>query len=261
MIRALSTAASGMQAEQTKLDVTANNIANVSTVGFKKSRAEFQDLMYQTVKAPGSASATGVQSPTGLQVGLGVRTVSTQRMHGQGSMSQTNNPLDLAIEGKGYLALSMPDGSIAYTRDGELRLDAEGRLVNAEGFPLTSEITVSPDATSITIAADGTVTASVPGDGAPVALGNIELSTFANPAGLLAAGRNLYTETSASGTVVNGKPGENGTGFLAQGSLELSNVSVVEEMIDLISGQRAYELNSKVIQAADEMLAQTARMR
>ncbi|MBI4509610.1 MAG: flagellar basal-body rod protein FlgG [Deltaproteobacteria bacterium] len=261
MIRALSTAASGMQAEQQRLDVTANNIANSSTVGFKKARAEFQDLMYQTIKAPGAATGGGMQSPTGLQVGMGVRTVSTQRMHGQGSFRQTGNPLDVAIEGNGFLVVAKPDGSLAYTRDGQLRLNAEGRLVNSDGFALASEVSIPPDATSVTIAVDGTVTAQVPGDTAPVEVGTIELATFANPAGLLAQGRGLYSETAASGTAITGKPGESGIGLLQQGALEVSNVSVVEEMIDLISGQRAYEMNSKVIQTVDEMLNAASRLR
>lgn len=261
MIRALSTAASGMAAEETRLDVTANNIANVSTVGFKKARADFQDLMYQTITAPGAATGTGTTAPSGTQIGMGVRIVASQRMHGQGSMKHTGNPMDLAIDGNGFFALNHPDGSTVYTRNGELRMNEEGRLVNAEGFPLASEITLPPDAKSVSIAADGTVTAEVPGNAAPVEVGTIELATFANPTGLRSLGRNLLAETSASGTAVTGRPGEEGIGLLLQGSLELSNVSVVEEMLDLISGQRAYEMNSRVIQAVDEMLGATTRMR
>jgi flagellar basal-body rod protein FlgG len=261
MLRALSTAATGMEAQQTSLDVTANNIANVSTAGFKKSRAEFEDLMYQTGQAAGTATGQGTAAPTGLQVGLGTRVAGTQRMHSEGDLRQTGNPLDVAIEGNGFFQINLPSGQTAYTRDGQLKLDAEGRMVNSDGYQLAGEITVPPDAQSLAIGADGTVTATVPGDAAPVELGRIELATFANPSGLSAAGKNLFMETAASGTAVAGAPGENGIGTLAQGTVELSNVKVVEEMIDLISGQRAYEVNSRVVKAADEMLQQTAALR
>jgi flagellar basal-body rod protein FlgG len=261
MFRSLSTASTGMQAQQTKLDVTANNIANVSTAGFKKSRAEFSDLMYQTIRQPGAATGDGTQSPTGLQVGMGVRTAASQRMHSQGDLRQTGNPLDVAIEGRGFYPIETPTGETAYTRDGAFKLDAEGRLVNSEGFPLAGQIAIPPDAQSITIAANGTVSVTVPGDAAPTEVGQVEVATFANPAGLESLGHNLLKETAASGTATLGAPGENGAGSLAQGTLELSNVKVVEEMIDLIAGQRAYEVNTKVIRAADEMLAQTANVR
>ena len=259
MIRALSTAAAGMQAEQTKLDVTANNISNVSTVGFKKSRAEFQDLIYQTMRAPGTPTAAGVQSPTGLQVGTGVRTVATLRNHSQGSVRQTGNPLDLSIDGAGFLPVSMPDGTIGYTRDGELKQNQQGRIVTADGYPLTTEITIPADAASISIGSDGTVSATIAGNPTPAELGQIELATFVNPSGLMAVGRNMLKETSASGAAVTAKPGESGIGLLQSGQLEVSNVSVVEEMIDLITGQRAYEINSKVIQAADEMASTVSK--
>jgi flagellar basal-body rod protein FlgG len=257
MIRALSTAATGMEAQQTRLDVTANNIANTSTAGFKKSRAEFSDLMYQTQRAPGAATGAGTQSPTGLQVGMGVRTAATHRMHGQGALRQSGNPLDVAIEGRGFFPITLPSGEVGYTRDGAFKLDAEGQLVNAEGYSLAGEIAIPPDAQSVTIGTDGTVSVTVPGETAAVEAGQIQLAAFANESGLEATGRNLFRETSASGAAVLGAPGENGTGTLAQGTLEMSNVNVVEEMIDLISGQRAYEINSRVIKAADEMLAQT----
>jgi flagellar basal-body rod protein FlgG len=260
MIRALSTAATGMDAQQTRLDVCSNNIANVSTPGFKKSRAEFQDLMYQTVRAPGAAAGQGARTPTGLQVGMGVRTAATQRMHGEGDLQQTGNPLDVAIEGPGFFPVQVPGGGTAYTRDGALNLDAEGRLTTADGYALATAVTVPPEAQSISIAADGTVTATLAGEAEPVELGKIELATFANPAGLQAQGRNLFVETQASGTAITGAPGENGIGTLSQGTLELSNVKVVEEMIDLISGQRAYEVNARVIKAADEMLQRTANL-
>ncbi len=261
MIRALSTAATGMEAQQTRLDVTANNIANTSTAGFKRSRAEFSDLMYQNQRAPGAATGNGTQAPTGLQVGMGVRTVSTQRMHSQGELRQTGRPLDVAIEGRGFYPVTLPGGEVAYTRDGALKIDAEGTLVTAEGYALAGDISIPPDAQNITIGADGTVSVVVPGETTPVEAGQLQLAAFANESGLEAMGRNLYRETSASGTAVVGAPGENGSGTLAQGTLELSNVNVVEEMIDLISGQRAYEINSRVIKAADEMLAQTATLK
>jgi flagellar basal-body rod protein FlgG len=260
MIRALSTAATGMEAQQTRLDVSANNIANVSTPGFKKGRAEFQDLMYQTLRAPGTAAGQGARTPTGLQVGMGVRAVATQRMHSEGDLQQTGNPLDVAIEGNGFFPVRLPSGGLAYTRDGAFKLDAEGRLVTDDGYALASDIAVPPEAQGLSIGADGTVMATLAGDPEPVELGKIELATFANPAGLMAQGKNLFTETQASGTAVSGAPGEGGIGTLSQGTLELSNVKVVEEMIDLISGQRAYEVNARVIKAADEMLQQTAQL-
>jgi flagellar basal-body rod protein FlgG len=261
MIRALSTAATGMEAQQTRLDVTANNIANTSTAGFKKSRAEFSDLMYQTQRAPGAATGAGTQAPTGLQIGMGVRTVATHRMHAQGALRQTGNPLDVAIEGRGFYAINLPSGEVAYTRDGAFKLDAEGQIVTAEGYSLAGDISIPPDAQTVTIGADGTVSVTIPGESAAVEAGQIELTAFANESGLESMGRNLYRETTASGAPVTGAPGENGTGTLAQGTLEMSNVNVVEEMIDLISGQRAYEVNSRVIKAADEMLAQTASLK
>ena len=261
MLRSLSTAATGMDAEQTRLDVTANNIANVSTPGFKKSRAEFQDLMYQTIKEPGAATGAATRSPTGLQIGMGVRTVGTQRMHSEGDLQQTGNPLDLAIEGNGFFPVTLPSGELAYTRAGALKLDAEGKVVTADGFPLGTQITIPTNAQSVAVAADGTVTASVPGSTTPVEVGKIQLATFANPAGLSALGRNLLKETAASGAPVTGSPGDNGIGSLSQGTLEGSNVKVVEEMIDLIAGQRAYDVNSRVIKAADEMLQQTANLK
>ncbi|MBX3155917.1 MAG: flagellar basal-body rod protein FlgG [Deltaproteobacteria bacterium] len=261
MFRSLATAASGMEAQQTKLDVTANNIANVSTNGFKKGRAEFADLMYQTQRAAGAATGQGTNAPTGTEIGLGTRLVATGRSLGQGELHQTGGQLDLAVEGHGYLAVKLPGGDTAYTRNGALKLSAEGRLVTSEGFSIAGDITVPPDAQSVTIAADGTVTAKVPGDAQPVELGQIQIATFANPGGLAAQGGTLFRETSASGTAVLGAPGEGGAGSLRQGMLEVSNVNVVEEMIDLISGQRAYEINSRVIRAADEMLGQTAQLR
>ncbi len=261
MIRALQTAATGMQAQQTKLEVTSNNIANSSTPGFKKSRAEFQDLLYQTDRTPGAATGQGTQSPTGMQVGLGVRTAGTQRVHSQGSMQTTNNPLDLAIEGRGFFAVIDPNGEQLYSRDGSLKIDAQGRMVNTDGYPLASGITVPPDAQTIAVGADGTVSVQIPGQADPVQLGQIEIVSFPNPAGLQSVGRNMLKETAASGQPTVGAPGVEGRGAISQGTLELSNVEVVEEMIDLITGQRAYEVNSRVIRAGDEMLQSTANLR
>jgi flagellar basal-body rod protein FlgG len=261
MMRALSTAATGMEAQQTRLDITANNIANVSTPGFKKSRAEFENLLVQAERTPGAATGPGTYAPNGLQVGLGVRTVGTQRDHRAGDLKQTGNVLDVAIEGQGFFAVALPSGDAGYTRAGAFKVNAEGLIVNGAGFPLVPEISVPPDTQNISIAANGVVTASVPGQVEPIEVGRIELANFVNPAGLVAAEHNLLKETVASGTAVVGTPGENGTGTLGQGLLELSNVEVVEEMIDLISGQRAYEVNSRVIKAADEMLQQASNLR
>lgn len=261
MFRALSTAATGMEAQQTRIDVVANNLANVNTNGFKKSRAEFNDLLYQTVRAPGANEGQGIVNPTGLQVGLGTRSVSTERMHSIGELKQTNNPLDIAIDGDGFLQVMQPNGQLAYTRGGNLRLSAAGQIVTADGIPVEPGITVPSDATQLTIAADGTVSVSVAGAQQQVELGQLQLASFTNPAGLSAQGRNLFLPTAASGVAVVGKPAEQGRGSLMQGTLEMSNVKVVEEMIELIAGQRAYDVNSKVIQAADEMLRTTTQLR
>jgi flagellar basal-body rod protein FlgG len=261
MLRSLSTAATGMDAQQTKLDVTANNIANVSTPGFKKSRAEFQDLMYQTYAQAGAATSPNSRNPTGLQVGLGVRVVGTQRDHTEGDLQQTGNALDIAIEGNGFLPIKLPSGELAYTRAGSLKLDQDGKMVTADGYSLGTDISIPPESQGVTIAADGTVTVKVPNNATPVEVGKIQLAGFANPAGLTAIGRNMYQETAASGTPTTAAPGESGLGTLSQGSLEGSNVKVVQEMIDLIAGQRAYDVNSRVIKAADEMLQETASLR
>ena len=261
MFRSLATAASGMEAQQTKLDVTANNIANVSTSGFKKGRAEFADLMYQQLRPGGAPTGNGTTAPTATEIGLGTRLVSTTRELSQGELHQTGNQLDVAIEGHGYIPVTLPNGETAYTRNGALRMSAEGRLVNSDGYAIAGDITIPPESQVVSIAADGTVTAKVPGDTQPTELGKIQIAMFANPAGLSAQGGTLFRETPASGAAVLGSPGEGGSGALRQGMLEVSNVNVVEEMIDLISGQRAYEINSRVIRAADEMLGQTAQLR
>ncbi|MGN6105095.1 MAG: flagellar basal-body rod protein FlgG [Kofleriaceae bacterium] len=261
MFRSLATAASGMEAQQTKLDVTANNIANVSTNGFKKGRAEFADLMYQQLRPAGAPTGNGTIAPGPTEIGLGTRLVATTRELGQGELHQTGNKLDVAIEGQGYLPVTLPGGETAYTRNGALQLTAEGRLVTSEGYAVGGDITVPPEAQTVSIGADGTVSATVPGETQPVELGQIQIATFANPGGLSAQGGTLFRESVASGTAVVGAPGEGGAGVVRQGMLEVSNVNVVEEMIDLISGQRAYEINSRVVRAADEMLGQTAQLR
>ena len=261
MLRALATAAAGMEAQQTRLDVTANNIANVSTGGFKKSRAEFADLMYQTMRPAGAPTGAGTTAPGALEVGLGVRVAGTQRMESQGALQTTNNSLDVAIQGRGYFPVTLPSGETAYTRNGAFQINSEGMLVTNEGYQVGDGITLPTGAKTVTIAGDGTVSATVEGDPEPQVLGQLQLATFVNPAGLEARGGTLFGATAASGEAIVGPPGSDGAGNLLQGSIEQSNVSVVEEMIDLISGQRAYEINSRVIKAADEMLGQTASLR
>ncbi|HEY6880109.1 MAG TPA: flagellar basal-body rod protein FlgG [Polyangiales bacterium] len=257
MFRALHSAASGMQAQQTNIDVVANNMANVNTTGFKKSRAEFQDLLYQTVRAPGGQAGTGASAPAGLQIGLGVRTSATQAMHVQGSLQQTGNSLDIAIEGNGFIQVQRPNGDMAYTRAGNLKADSDGRLVTSDGYAIEPNITIPADATAITISSTGLISVTQPGQQQSQEVGQLQLANFANPGGLLQTGRNLYTVTAASGVAVIANPGEEGTGTVAQGFLEGSNVEVVNEMIDLIASQRAYETNQRVITAADEMLRKT----
>lgn len=254
MIRALYTAATGMQAQQLNIDVIANNLANVSTAGFKKSRADFQDLLYQTLKEPGGLATGTTQVPTGIQVGLGVRPAAVERIHLQGDFNQTTNPLDVAIEGDGFFQVTLPDGNTAYTRAGAFKLDSTGGVVTSEGDAVTPQISIPQGAESITIGNDGTVSVTLAGQSAPSQVGQLQTVRFANPAGLRAEGRNLFTETQTSGAPTLGTPGQDGLGQLAQGFLEGSNVSVVEELVAMITGQRAYEINSRAITAADEML-------
>jgi flagellar basal-body rod protein FlgG len=218
MLRALNTAATGMEAASTKLDVISNNLANVNTTGFKKSRADFQDLLYQTVRAPGLSSASGVEIPTGLQVGLGVRTIATQRIFSQGDMRQTGNQLDLSIEGGGFFQVTKPDGNIGYTRTGSFKRDSQGRVVTSDGYPLEPEISIPPDAEVVVIASDGVVSVKQAGQASPTEVGQVQTANFVNPAGLLSLGRNLAEETVASGAAVVGNPGSEGLGTLAQGS-------------------------------------------
>ncbi len=261
MLRALATAATGMEAQQSYVEVIANNLANVNTAGFKRSRAEFQDLLYQTLRAPGSTAAAGLIVPTGEQIGLGTRLVATDRIHTEGDLKQTGVPLDVAIEGDGFLSVTMPSGEAAYTRAGALKLDGAGRLVTADGYPLTANISIPAQSTNIAINPDGTVSVQMSGQPGMTEVGRLTLVGFPNPNGLMSKGRNLYQATQVAGAPVEGHPGQNGLGTLAQGTLEMSNVKVVEEMVDLIVGQRAYDINSRVIKAADEMLQQTASLR
>ena len=254
MIRSLWTAATGMAAQQLNIDVISNNLANVNTAGFKKSRVDFQDLLYQTLRPAGTTEAQGSMVPTGIQVGLGTRAAAVQRVFSQGDFQQTENPLDLVIEGDGFFQVLMPNGETAYTRDGTFKLDAQGRIVTSDGNPLDPEITIPAEATSISVGSDGTVSVTLPGQTAPQEIGQIQIAKFANPAGLSSLGRNLLAQSAASGDPVIDTPGLNGLGTLADGFVEMSNVKVVEEMVNMIIAQRAYEVNSKAIQTADEML-------
>jgi flagellar basal-body rod protein FlgG len=260
MMRSLWIAKSGMDAQQTQLDVISNNLANVSTNGFKGSRAVFEDLLYQNLRQSGSQSSQTTTVPTGLQVGTGVRPVATSRIFTQGSLQQTGNNLDLAINGQGFLQVQMPDGVIGYTRDGSLQRDANGVVVTSNGYPLQPSITIPANAQTITIGTDGTVGITIPGSAAVQNLGSIQLANFVNPAGLQSQGQNLYTETAASGNPQTSTPGTNGTGVLNQGYVEASNVNVVEEMVSMIQTQRAYEINSKAISTSDQMLQRLTQM-
>ncbi|MSP71129.1 MAG: flagellar basal-body rod protein FlgG [Myxococcales bacterium] len=261
MLRALHSAATGMEAQQTYIDVTSNNLANVNTTGYKKSRANFHDLMYQIQKAPGGATSQATEAPTGIQIGLGVRTASTQKEFATGSLKTTGNFFDVAIQGDGFFQITTPDGQIGYARDGAFHRDENGQMVNANGLPLEPAITIPVEVTNITIGQDGTVTGQSSTQAEPIQLGQIQTVNFVNPAGLLAAGGNLYKESGSSGPPIIGNPGENGFGVLNQGFLEMSNVQVVEEMINLITAQRAFEFNSKAVQAADGMLRELGQLR
>lgn len=254
MIRSLWTAATGMQAQELNIDVISNNLANVNTSGFKKSRAEFQDLLYENMRPAGAASSADTTVPTGIQLGHGTRPSAVQKMFGQGDFQNTQNELDWAIEGDGFFQIELPNGDTGYSRSGEFKLDADGRIVNPDGFLLIPEMTVPTDTISISVGLDGTVSVIQAGDATPIEIGTVQLARFVNPAGLRSLGKNLYSSTNASGDEITGTPGENGFGTLAQGFLEMSNVSVVDEMVNMITAQRAYETNSKVITTADDML-------
>jgi flagellar basal-body rod protein FlgG len=257
MIRALWTAASGMQSQQINIDVIANNLANVNTTGFKKSRPDFQDLMYQNLRTIGAPSTSSTEVPTGIQIGLGSKVAAVSKVFTPGNITQTGNELDMAIEGDGFFQIIMPDGSTSYTRDGSFKKDSQGRVVNSDGYPLSPELVIPNNATRISIGNDGTVTVLQAGQSSPTSVGTIQLATFSNPAGLSSMGHNLYQPTDSSGTATTGTAGQNGIGNISQGSLEMSNVSVMEEMVNMIVSQRAYETNSKAVQAADDMLQQT----
>lgn len=254
MLRSLWTAASGMQAQTLNIDVISNNLANVNTAGFKRSRADFQDLLYENMRSPGAPSSAGTQVPVGIQLGHGTRPAAVNKVFLQGGLQQTSNELDLAIEGQGFFQILQPDGELAYTRSGAFKLDSDGRIVTSDGFALEPEITVPSDSMALSVGMDGTVSVLQAGQSTPTDIGTIELARFLNPSGLQSLGRNLFRQTPASGEVINGTAGQDGLGPIAQGYLEMSNVNVVDEMVNMITAQRAYEINSKAIQAADEML-------
>lgn len=259
MIRALWTAGTGMVAQQANLDNISNNMANVNTTGFKKSRVDFQDLMYQTIRQAGASSGPDTQVPSGIQQGHGVRMVATQKIYTQGNFQNSGNDYDVAIEGDGFFQITMGDGTLAYTRDGSFKKDSQGRIVTSDGYLLEPVITVPETATGLTISSEGIVTATIPGG--TQELGQITIARFVNPAGLESMGRNLLKETAASGVATVNNPGTDGTGTLIQKYVEMSNVQVVEEMVNMIVAQRAYEVNSKAIQTADEMLEKAANLK
>jgi flagellar basal-body rod protein FlgG len=260
MIRALWTSASGMEAQQMNLDVIANNLANVNTSGFKKSSIQFSEMMYDTNESPGASSTDSTTTPTGIQVGYGSKAVATERNFTQGNMQQTGNTYDVAIQGQGFYKLTLPDGSNAYTRDGSFLVNSDGQLVTNQGYLVSGVGQISPTATNVTIGSDGTISATV--NNAAVKISPITISNFPNPEGLNSLGSNLYQETAASGNAVDGQtPGQNGMGTLAQGYIETSNVQVVEEMVNMIQAQRAYEINSKAIQTSDQMMGMANNLR
>lgn len=254
MIHSLYTAATGLEAQQMNMDVISNNLANVNTTGFKSARMVFQDLLYQNMTQPGGQSSQTTQYPSGLQVGTGVTPVATERLMTEGNLTQTGNSLDVAVNGQGFFQVMQPNGTIAYTRDGTFQLNNQGQVVNSSGYLLQPTISVPSTAQSITIGADGTVSVTLPGQAAPQQIGTIQLANFVNPTGLQSIGGNLYLQTGASGSPTTGQPTLNGLGSLQQGYLEASNVNVVSALVDMISTQRAYEINSKAVQASDQML-------
>ena len=260
MMRSLWISKTGMEAQQTQLDTISHNLANVSTNGYKRSHAVFEDLMYQNMRQAGANSAEQTTLPTGLQLGLGTRVVSTSRTFAQGNLQQSSNPLDVAVRGNGFFHVQMPDGTAGYTRDGSFQVDAQGALVTANGYPLQPGITIPANALSVTIGQDGAVSVTLQGQTAPQPVGQIQLANFVNPAGLDPKGQNLYTETAASGAATLGAPGLNGIGALQQGFVETSNVNVVEELVSMIQTQRSYEMNSKAIKTSDEMLQRLSQI-
>jgi flagellar basal-body rod protein FlgG len=259
MLRSLHIARTGLDTQQTQLDVVSNNLANVSTTGFKKGRAIFEDLLYQTIRQPGAQSSAQTQLPSGFQLGVGARTVATERIHQQGNLQQTQNPLDVAINGRGFFPIQLPDGSTAYTRDGSFQVDSQGTLVTASGYSVLPNMQIPQDALVVTIARDGVVSVTQPGNTVQT-LGTINLATFVNAAGLQSQGENLYIETAASGAAQTGAPGTNGLGVLNQSFIETSNVNVAEELVNMIIAQRAFELNSRAITTSDQMLQRLTQL-
>ena len=260
MIRSLWISKTGLDAQQTKMDVVANNLANVSTNGFKRSRAVFEDLLYQTLRQPGAQSSQQTQLPSGLQLGTGVRPVSTERIFTQGNLQQTNADKDVAIQGAGFLQVLLPDGTNAYTRDGSIQTNNQGQLVTSSGYVIQPAITIPANTQSIAIGRDGTVSVTQAGSSASTQVGTLQLATFINPAGLESKGENLYVETGSSGSPNPNTPGTNGAGLLLQGYVETSNVNVVEELVNMIQTQRAYEINSKAITTSDQMLQKLTQL-
>jgi flagellar basal-body rod protein FlgG len=260
MIRSLWIAKTGLDAQQTNIDVISNNLANVSTNGFKRSRPVFEDLLYQTLRQPGAQSSQQTQLPSGLQLGTGVRPVAVERIHTQGNLQKTDNNLDIAISGKGYFQILMPDGSTAYTRDGSFQIDSQGQVVTASGYAVQPALTIPSNALNVTIAKDGTVTVLQPGSPTPTQIGSVQLASFINPTGLQSIGENLFLETAASGAPSANTPGTNGLGYLNQAYVETSNVNVVEELVNMIQAQRAYEINSKAVTVSDQMLQKLTQL-
>jgi len=253
-MKALWISKTGLDAQQTRMAVVSNNLANVNTSGFKRGRAVFEDLVYQNIRQAGGQQTQETEMPSGLYLGTGSRVVATEKLFTQGGLQQTGNAFDLAIKGRGFFQIQMPDGSLAYTRDGSFQINSEGQMVTASGYPVQPGINIPADAQSVTIGGDGTISVSLPGQAAPVQVGIVQTADFINPAGLEPRGENLFAETGASGPALAGNPGLNGLGQLAQGMLEGSNVNVVEELVNMIETQRAYEMNSKAISTSDEML-------
>lgn len=260
MIRSLWISKTGLDAQQTQMDVISNNLANVSTTGFKRSRAVFEDLLYQTMRQPGASSSQQTELPTGLQLGTGVQPVATERIHTQGNLQKTDSATDVAIRGNGFFQISMPDGTLAYTRDGSFTTNSQGQLTTASGYLLEPAIVIPANATSLSISRDGIVSVTTSDNTASVQIGNIQLATFINPGGLESKGENLYVETTASGTPTTNVPGSNAAGLLQQNYVETSNVNVVEELVNMIQTQRAYEINSKAITTSDQMLQRLTQL-
>ena len=254
MNQALWIAKTGLDAQQTRMEVVSNNIANVNTTGFKRERAVFEDLLYQNLRQVGASSTQDTQLPSGFSIGTGVRVVATEKLHSQGNLSNTGNPFDMAVQGKGFFQVLLPDGSLAYTRDGSFQVNQDGQLVTSSGYQVQPAITVPEGAQSVTVGSDGTISVLLPGSTAATQVGSMQLTNFINPAGLQAIGQNLLLESGSSGAPQTGTPGLNGLGTLTQGAVESSNVNIAEELVNMIETQRAYEMNSKAIQSADQML-------